>query len=217
LNPLRWKAYLAVEYKAETGGAGNDDTPPEQLRNKIEVFQQYCPVNDFRHVFVPGCGAGTSVRMLKDAGYKPIGYTLGRDNAQLAKDKYGITVLEQDMHMPGFNDETFDAIFADNVCEHALSLHIMFIEFWRLLRVGGRFYLEVPDSEDPAMWMYQWHHQLFPASYWLKYAEGYGFKLVESRNDGHMLILEKLPASQHPTWGYFKYVYEALSKATNGP
>lgn len=214
---MRWRAYLAIEYKAESEGKGNDDTSIEQLTPLISYFAENCPVQEFKHVFVPGCGAGTSVKLLKDLGYKPIGFTLGADNIQLGQEKYGVTLLEQDMHMPGFNDESFDAILADNVAEHALSIHILFLEFWRILRTGGRLLLEVPDPSDPAMWMIQWHHSLLPAEYWRKYAEGYGFKVLKSRNNGYSLLLEKLPASEHPTWDYLHWTYEALAKATNGP
>lgn len=181
----------------------------------MEFFKKWCPPEEYEFVFNPGCGTGESVKLLTEAGYKPIGYTLGKDNVAYAKDHYGLTLVEEDMHLPGFNDSSFDAIYADNVCEHAISLHIMLLEFWRILRPEGRFYLDVPDPADPKMWMFQWHHTLLTAEQWVQYLEGYGFKLIHSENKGYTMIFERLSAEQHPTWNYFRFIYQALANATN--
>lgn len=217
MNAARWKAYLAIEYKAESGGRGNDDTNPTALRKYVDYFAKYCPVKDFYSVFDPGAGAGASVRALKDLGYMVVGYTLGEDNLMLGKEKYGVTLIEQDMHMPAFNEQSFDAIFAESVAEHALSLHVLLIEFWRILRVGGRLFLVVPDPVFEPHWTIQWHHELHSLPHWLKYLIGYGFKIIDSMQDGEnfRIIAEKLPAEQHPTWTYFRHIYEGLRQVTN--
>jgi SAM-dependent methyltransferase len=183
----------------------------------VDYFKQYCPVKDFYSVFDPGAGAGASVRALKDAGYQVIGYTLGQDNLDLAKEKYGVTLIEHDMHLPAFNDQSFDAIFAEHVAEHALSLHVLLIEFYRILRVGGRLMLAVPDPAKPEIWVAQWHHSLLPHEFWDKYLTAYGFKKLHSQmtNDGYDSVWEKLPPEQHPTWTYFQHIYEALTQTTN--
>jgi SAM-dependent methyltransferase len=219
MNAARWNAYLAIEYKAETGGRGNDDTNPVALKKYVDYFTQHCPVKDYYSVFDPGAGAGASVRALKDLGYNVVGYTLGQDNITLGKEKYNVTLIEQDMHLPAFNDNSFDAIFAEHVAEHALSLHVLLIEFYRILRVGGRLMLAVPDPERPEVWALQWHHSLHTPEQWEKYLTAYGFKKLHSQltGDGYDSVWEKLPPDKHPLWEYVKYIYEALNKATNGP
>ena len=216
MNSARWNAYLAIEYKAESGGKGDDHTSLEQVQPKVDFFKQWAPPADYEFVFNPGCGTGESVKLLTEAGYKPIGYTLGKDNVTYAKEHYNVDLLEQDMHMPGFNDQSFDAIYTDNVCEHTISLHILLLEFYRILRTGGRFYIDVPDPENPGIWKLQWHHTLMPAVYWKRYVEGYGFKLIHSENNGYTMIFEKLPPEKHPNWNYFQHIYRRMQEATNG-
>ena len=199
-------------------GKQNDDTPTAQqdLQWLIDLFIQDCPLPDYRYVFNPGAGAGAETALLRDYHYKPIGYTLGHENVVIAKERYGITLIEQDMHMPGFNDESFDAIFTVQTCEHALSMHIMMLEFWRILRTGGRWFLDTA-TQNEGMWQV-WHSNLHSHDEWLKYGEVYGFKLFRDHSEVNRttMTLEKIPLSECVNAKYLQQLYSALSKATNG-
>jgi ubiquinone/menaquinone biosynthesis C-methylase UbiE len=120
------------------------------------------------------------------------------------------------MHMPGFNDNSFDAIFTVQSAEHALSMHILMLEFWRILRTGGRWFLDTA-TQNLGMWQV-WHPNLHSHDEWVKFGEVYGFKVAadESTHDRTDLFLEKLPESECVNWRYTNQIYSALSKATNG-
>jgi len=207
----KWEAYLAIHEKVETGGKGIDKTTRKQLQPLIDIFTKYVPPQEYKHVLDIGAGFGLETKMLMEKGYKVTGITLGKDNIKYAKEKFGIELLEMDMHNLKFAPNTFDAIFMCQTFEHALSPWILVLEMRFVLRDGGRVFLDVPDPDDPAMHTI-WHTNLLYPNQIKSLFKRAGFKEVADLSQKHRLkfIFEKLP-DNHPDfkhyWGYIQHIY----------
>ena len=88
---------------------------------------------------------------MKERGYTNVtGVTLGEDDVKACREK-GHTVKEYDMSFlpvnDGFIDETVDLIFARHSFEHSLFPMLTLVEWNRVLKKGGKLYLEVPAPD----------------------------------------------------------------------
>ncbi|UYL64971.1 MAG: hypothetical protein QIT33_gp09 [Methanophagales virus PBV300] len=204
----KWKRLLRIPLKVETGGKGIDKTPEEELRSKIERFRRHVPPQQFRKVLDLGAGDGLETLLLMQEGYDVVGITLGFDNLIRASEKYGVALYEMDMHNLQFADKSFDAIFCAQTFEHAFSAWLLVIEMRRVLRDGGRVFIEVPDPDNDELLNTIWHvNMLYPRQIIALFRKA-GFKLVAdlSKEAKYTLIFEKLPDGAFDTWGYVKYI-----------
>lgn len=207
-----WDSYICISKKIETGGLGNDhaDINSPRLRLYIEEFSTYIPIDKFRKVLNLGAGDGGETKLLQDKGYEVIGITVGMDNIKLAKQQYGIDLIEADMNILGFSPNSFDAIFLAQTFEHFLSPFIACLEMWRVLRTGGRIYIDVPDPDDDKEWVI-WHTNLLYPRQIVKMFELCGFKHVQGLNNKNRLkfIFEKISDDKIEKWGYLKFMHNA--------
>jgi len=204
----KWKRLLRIPLKAETGGRGTDETPEEELRGKIERFREYVPPQQFRRVLDIGAGDGLETLLLMREGYDVVGITLGFDNLIRASEKYGVHLYEMDMHNLQFSDRSFDAIFCAQTFEHAFSAWLLVIEMRRVLRDGGRVFIEVPDPDNDELLNTIWHvNMLYPRQIIALFRKA-GFRLVADLSEEvkYTLIFEKMPDGAFESWGYVKYI-----------
>jgi len=206
----KWNRLLRIPRKAETGGKGLDEAPVENFVPFVEVFAQYCPLDKYQHILDVGAGCGSETKVLLDNGYKVIGITFGEDNIKYAKEKYGIELLEMDFHNLEFSDNFFDGVFMIQTFEHAFSPWLFIIELRRVLRDGGRVFLDTINPDDEEMLKTIWHtNVLYPkqirALFWKA-----GFKEVTSgfHENRLVLVFEKLPDDQFEMHIYIKQILE---------
>jgi len=206
-----WNSYLSICRKVETGGLGNDHSDIEGLKYYVEEFSDYMPSNKYNNVLALGCGDGGECKLLVDKGYKVTGITMGIDNIKMAKQLYNLDLIETDMNMLNFPYNTFDAIFSVQSFEHVLSPFITCIELWRILRPGGRVYVDVPDPDDDSMYAGLWHTNLLYARQIKKMFEMCGFMEIKDFSVKHRLrfIFEKLPIEKVEKWNYLRYIHIA--------
>jgi SAM-dependent methyltransferase len=102
-----------------------------------------------------GCGSGKYSIPLQMRGFDVIGVDVSSDALKMAKKgsvcrELDIKFLEADIcHLP-FQDASFDVMWCYGVLQHLLSDEREFAisEFSRLLRSGGRLFIEVFGEED---------------------------------------------------------------------
>jgi len=204
----KWNRLLNVARKVETCGKGVDESPLESFVPFAETFAHHCPPDKYHTILDIGAGCGSQTKVLSDKGFKVVGITFGEDNIQYAKEKYGIDLLEMDMHNLQFPDNFFDGAFLIQTFEHAFSPWLFIIELRRILRDGGRVFIDVPDPDDGEMLKTIWHPSvLYPnqikALFWKA-----GFKEVVDLSQKHRLafLFEKIPDNQFEMWGYIKHI-----------
>jgi len=209
----KWNALLNIARKAETGGRGVDESPPDAFIPFVETFKQYAPPEEYPRILDIGAGCGAETWVLMNAGYDVVGITFGEDNIKYAKERYGIELIEMDMHNLLFPDSSFDGAFLIQTFEHTFAPWLFIIEMRRVLRNYGKVFLDVPDPDDEEMLYTIWHTSvLYPnqikALFWKA-----GFKEVVDLSKKHRLafLFEKLPDGQFEMWGYVKYIMTSYS------
>lgn len=156
MNPEAWMKYLKVtlqEDKVEV------HEPNHEI---IEVFTRFLPPAKYPKILDIGAGAGIDMKVLSEKGYSVTGIGFGKENIKYAKDQFGIKILEMDMHQLTFLDQAFHGILSIQTLEHSLSPFIVASEISRVLKFGGRAFIDTPDPDDEAMWALHHPALLYP-------------------------------------------------------
>lgn len=135
---------VEIEFKAIIGEERNEKISGH-LQGKIPVDRQY--------VLDLGCGSGYWTKAIKDRLISPkrvVGLDFGDAFLEKARTVYGAEAIKGDFHHLPFDNNYFDAIYADNTIEHSFSPHRVLEECFRVLRPGGILAMCVPpDARNP--------------------------------------------------------------------
>lgn len=98
-----------------------------------------------------GCGPGYFLDEMKERGYTNLtGVTLSQGDIDICEAK-GHTIKKYDLsflpHQAGYHDESVDFIFLRHALEHSPFPIISLIEYNRVLKQGGKMYIEVPAPD----------------------------------------------------------------------
>jgi SAM-dependent methyltransferase len=131
--PLKsWLRDLFATWKQPAAFAGIIDALPQGAR-----------------VLDAGCGQGTVLANL--AAYRPDLQLFGVDEAP-AGVVTGATLLTGDVMRLPFPEGDFDLVFSRQVLEHVPDNLGMIRELTRVLRSGGRLYIDCPDVRNAMSW-----------------------------------------------------------------
>lgn len=107
---------------------------------KEEVFQT------INNVIEIGSGDGLLLSMFKNDNAKVYGIEYSKKYKNYAKNKYGISLINDDF----FNIEgEYDLLIMSHVFEHFIDFNKVYKKVNQLLKNGGYFYIEVPNSPKP--------------------------------------------------------------------
>lgn len=212
----KWRAYLAVSYKVESGGVGADVAPEGEFNHYVDKMLKVMPPSKYPKLLNVGAGAGQETKAFLEAGYQVTGTTIGNDNIAYAKNHLGIELLDVEMHDLPFSEGEFDAAVAIHIFEHSFAPMIFLGELYFVLKDWARVFVVMPD---PKLEMTHtiWHTNLLPPEVTKYFWNYWGFKLVEFDDtmttrkgwDKYMFVFDKLPKN-HPEfkmWGYLQHVY----------
>lgn len=118
----------------------------------LRLFCKYIPEPDYLRILEIAAGAGVDMKVLLERGYEVEGIDLLPENRSYAKENFDIYIHGQDMHSLKFPSSSFDGILSIQTFEHALSSFIVASEMSRVLRNGGRIFLDTSDPDDRDMW-----------------------------------------------------------------
>lgn len=104
---------------------------PENWRHKLRVFR-HLGITPGLRVLDYGCGAGATVRSLRDAGFDAHGF----DISDYQDEPSARVTIGPPGRLP-YPDDYFDVVFSDQVFEHALDQDGIFAELYRITRPGG--------------------------------------------------------------------------------
>lgn len=128
-----------------------------------------------------GCGPGYFLDEMKDRGYTNVtGVTLSQQDVD-NNTKRGHAVKQYDFSFlpqsDGFIDESVDFIFLRHVFEHSPYPIFTLMEYNRLLKLGGKIYIEVPapDCDRPHEYNKN-HYSIFGATQLKALLDRTGFK-----------------------------------------
>ena len=97
-----------------------------------------------------GCGPGYFLELCKANGYKNVSGTVGTEAELEALNKKKLKARIEDISFLSDKDGSLDFIFCRQVLEHSPWPYITLLEYNRVLKMGGRIYIEVPipDSDN---------------------------------------------------------------------
>jgi len=129
-----------------------------------------------------GCGPGYFLDEMKQRGYTDVtGVTLSPGDIKICEDK-GYTVKKYDLSFlpvkDGYIDESVDFIFLRHALEHSPYPIFSLIEYNRVLKQGGKMYIEVPQP-DCALG-HEWnlnHYSILGTSQWAALLTRTGFEI----------------------------------------
>lgn len=139
-------------------GMDVDDTSWDVNNNFLPLSDEFAN----KKVLVFGAGTGREVRYALDCGAtEAVGVTLGKRNRLFAEEVVGVNMHISDVHCTRLDSGHFDVIAGFHVLEHSYAPIIFLLECNRLLKVGGRVFLETPPSKTHSFdtWL---HHILCP-------------------------------------------------------
>jgi SAM-dependent methyltransferase len=94
-----------------------------------------------------GSSSGHLISLFRNAGYRDaIGFDPSPRCRELARELYGVEVINTSISQMAFGGERFDLILMASVLEHLRDLERTLGELRGLLREGGALWVEVPDA-----------------------------------------------------------------------
>tara|TARA_B100000989_G_C19506240_1_gene456639 strand:- start:1096 stop:1818 length:723 start_codon:yes stop_codon:yes gene_type:complete len=95
-----------------------------------------------------GCGSGYAMEKFKEAGFTNLqGITMSDDDVKTTQDR-GFKCEKMDQSFMTFEDESFDFLFVRHCLEHSPFPYLTLGEFHRVLKTGGKMYIEMPAPDN---------------------------------------------------------------------
>jgi len=143
--PIRWIPGIRWLYRTLTDSRGTQiPTSPTPDRKAIEL----------------GCGVGSFLNQLRDAGWSAQGVELSSDAVKRARAK-GHNVTCGLIGPLQFDEKTFDAVFSWMVIEHLQDPMSTFRSVHQWLKPGGHFCFSVPNYGSGQKWFFGQYWQCY--------------------------------------------------------
>jgi SAM-dependent methyltransferase len=102
-----------------------------------------------------GCGDGGFLSKMKHLGWDVVGVEPDPSAARVARERYGLTVLNCRSEDVEFDENSFDVITLNHVIEHLVDPLKVLRRCRRFLRRGGRFVLTTPNVESLGQYIFK--------------------------------------------------------------
>lgn len=116
-----------------------------------------------------GCGSGYMLDKFVEAGYNKsdmTGVTMGKNDLATIKEK-GYEGYPYDMTFTDFANESFDFGIVRHCLEHSAWPYLTLMEFNRIMKTGGRMYIEMPaPGGDRKLEHWQNHYSVMGQNMW---------------------------------------------------
>jgi len=151
LDLLKLKFYNEYLYQAHIYDEGDSQFHKELTTQTVINYIDPLAIPKDAAILDLGCGPGYFLDEMKARGYTNlVGVTLSPGDIKLCTDK-GHTVKPYDLSFipqkDGYYDESVDFIFLRHALEHSPYPIFSLMEYNRLLKQGGKIYIEVPAPD----------------------------------------------------------------------
>jgi len=94
-----------------------------------------------------GCATGDFLKTARDKGWDVYGVEASKIAVEIAKEKYGLDVINQNFEEAGFENNFFDVIVAGDILEHVDDPKGFLLKIHKILKPGGILCIAVPDFD----------------------------------------------------------------------
>jgi SAM-dependent methyltransferase len=151
LDLIKLKFYNEWLYTAHIYDEGNSQMHDNLTKQVITKYIDPLNLPKNTKILDLGCGPGYFLDGMKERGYTDlVGVTLSPGDIKLCEDKghiikkYDLSFLPQS---DGYFDESVDFIFLRHALEHSPYPIFSLMEYNRILKQGGKIYIEVPAPD----------------------------------------------------------------------
>lgn len=144
-NPMRTEAELsefyATQYYDNSGDRMANEFPVQVIQAREQLLKDLVPLRSPPGRFLEiGCGYGPVLVAARDLGYEVTGIEPSDAARVWALDTHGLKIRAEFLEHCGFEDATFDVIYAWHVIEHVRDMTGFLKEVHRILKPGGIFF-----------------------------------------------------------------------------
>ncbi len=140
-----YEAYLST-------GQATVDASRSVAAHRQQIVERL-PHNREAHVVDIGCGNGSLVHQIRQAGYMHVvGVDVSAEQVELARERSLDDIIQADLlEWLDTTDERFDAVVAVDLIEHFDPADVLdaLDRVWRVLVPGGRVIIRTPNAEGP--------------------------------------------------------------------
>lgn len=158
LDLVKLKFYNEYLYTAHIYDEGDSGMHKALTAEVVKVYVDPLNLPKDAKILDLGCGPGYFLDEMKSRGYTDVvGVTLSPGDIKLCESK-GHTIKKYDLSFipqsDGYTDESVDFIFLRHALEHSPYPIFSLMEYNRVLKQGGKIYIEVPapDCERQHEW-----------------------------------------------------------------
>ena len=140
---------------------GSKDEYSNREATTLVGWQELFPMlQGYNKILDIGCGIGNVVAHLNSIGFDATGITYQPQEVQTAKNLGRETIIQADMHVLPFEDNTFDLFMMWDSLEHAIAPLAALLEAKRVTKPGGRGCIFIPSQN----WIECPYHIIVPTS-----------------------------------------------------
>lgn len=151
LDLIKLKFYNEWLYTAHIYDEGDSQFHKDLTTQVVQAYIDPLNLPKDSKILDLGCGPGYFLDEMKSRGYTDLtGVTLSPGDIELCQSK-GHTVKTYDLSFipqkDGYYDESVDFIFLRHALEHSPYPIFSLMEYNRILKQGGKIYIEVPQPD----------------------------------------------------------------------
>lgn len=151
IDLIKIKLYNEYLYQAHIYPEGDSAFHQQLTKQVVETYVDPLNLPKDAKILDLGCGPGYFLDEMKSRGYTDVtGVTLSQGDIDLCVSK-GHTVKQYDLSFlpqkDGYIDESVDFIFLRHALEHSPYPIFSLMEYNRILKQGGKIYIEVPAPD----------------------------------------------------------------------
>jgi SAM-dependent methyltransferase len=145
VNPRPSSRLLSAFYKSERYVCHKLDDPESMLAKADHVLGRVEHHVPNRGVLLDfGCGSGWLIERARQRGWEALGFDVGDTALRHCRDR-GLPVVDS---LDRIGDASCDAIVLHHVLEHVERFDELFDVLKRMLKPGGRLFVEVPNADS---------------------------------------------------------------------
>jgi SAM-dependent methyltransferase len=193
---------LSTVYSEPEEGNFHSDLIPKMINNYIPLMD----LDKKASIFDIGCGQGLFIQEMARHGYHDcLGVTLSKDDFTACLDK-GLNVWYGDFSDLEFaSDNKLDMIWCRHALEHSPNPLFTLYEFNRILKIGGKIYVEVPAPDCPRGHEYNSnHYSILGMNMWVSLFKKAGLAITLFNTYEFDLQIQEKPVQE----SYFIFILE---------
>jgi 2-polyprenyl-3-methyl-5-hydroxy-6-metoxy-1,4-benzoquinol methylase len=122
--------------------------PPLRERARFKMGDFFLPFIGKGRLLEIGCGNGGYLSFMKKLGWNVKGIEMDKEAVKIAREHYGIDVIEGDAETFDFGKNSFDAIVMFHVIEHLYNPLKMIKKCYEALSEGGIIFITTPNTSS---------------------------------------------------------------------